>query len=131
MNDEWIDAACDSRERLNETLAELQTLTEREWNYLISCFHASRNRETCVVNRKKQPFDVYIGRGSRWGNPFEIGRDGSREEVCAKYLQHLLHSPELLAALSSLKGKRLGCYCSPRLCHGDIIIHVMRLKRII
>lgn len=84
--------------------------------------------DTRVVNKRHAKYDVYIGRGSRWGNPFEIGKDGTREEVCAKYLGYLLESSELLAALPSLVGKTLGCYCSPKLCHGDIIIHVMRLR---
>lgn len=84
-----------------------------------------------VVHKSRSQYDVYIGRGSRWGNPFEIGKDGSREEVCAKYLGYLLDSPELLAALPSLKGKVLGCFCAPKLCHGDIIVHIMRLRGII
>ncbi|MDQ5843653.1 MAG: DUF4326 domain-containing protein [Thermoproteota archaeon] len=36
---------------------------------------------TRVVHCKVEPFDVYIGRPSKWGNPFKIGKDGSREEV--------------------------------------------------
>ena len=39
------------------------------------------NSKTRVVNCKKEPYDVYIGRPSKWGNPFKIGRDGSRQEV--------------------------------------------------
>lgn len=83
------------------------------------------------MNKRRSKYDVYIGRGGRWGNPFEIGKDGTREEVCAKYLGYLLESPELLASLPSLKDKTLGCYCAPKLCHGDILIHVMRQKGII
>ena len=40
---------------------------------------------TKVVNKYKQPYDIYIGRGSKWGNPFIIGQDGNREEVINKY----------------------------------------------
>jgi len=32
-----------------------------------------------VVNLRKEKYDVYIGRGSKWGNKFVIGRDGDRE----------------------------------------------------
>lgn len=81
---------------------------------------------TKAVNKRNSPYDVYIGRGSRWGNPFEIGKDGSREEVCAKYLGYLLENKDLLTSLPCLKDKILGCFCAPKLCHGDIIIHVMR-----
>lgn len=37
-----------------------------------------------VVNKYKEEYDIYIGRGSRWGNPFVIGKDGTREEVIEK-----------------------------------------------
>jgi len=84
-----------------------------------------------VVHCKRSKYDVYIGRGGPWGNPFEIGQDGTREEVCAKYLKYLLQNERLMAMLPSLKGKVLGCYCAPKLCHGDIIIHVMRQRGLI
>jgi hypothetical protein len=90
-----------------------------------------KGADTRVVHCKRSQYDAYIGRGSPWGNPFVIGKDGSREVVCAKYLKYLLENERLLAMLPTLKGKRLGCYCAPKLCHGDIIIHVMRLREII
>ena len=74
-----------------------------------------------VVHCKKERFDIYIGRPSKWGNPFEIGKDGSREEVIAKYRDYIMLKPELLAALPELKGKVLGCWCSPLACHGDVL----------
>ena len=42
-------------------------------------------KKTTVVHCKREPYDVYIGRPGPWGNPFEIGTDGTREEVIAKY----------------------------------------------
>jgi len=86
---------------------------------------------TRVVNKRRSKYDVYIGRGSMWGNPFEIGRDGDREAVCAKYLKYLLGNEQLLKALPSLKDKTLGCFCAPKLCHGDMIIWVMQKRGII
>lgn len=65
---------------------------------------------------------VYIGRGSKWGNPFAIGKDGSREEVITKYMERLVESPQLLEAIPELTGKFLSCYCAPEACHGDILI---------
>lgn len=61
---------------------------------------------------------VYIGRGSRWGNPFIIGIDGDRDEVCDRYEQEIL--PDL--DLEPLRGKDLLCFCAPKRCHGDFII---------
>lgn len=65
---------------------------------------------------------VYIGRPSKWGNPFEIGRDGTRAAVIAKYKAYLLSNKVLMAALPELKGKDLVCWCAPQACHGDILV---------
>lgn len=77
-----------------------------------------------VVHCKRSKFDVYIGRPSKWGNPFVIGRDGTREEVVAKYREWLLQQPELMAALPELKGKVLACWCAPELCHGHVLVEL-------
>lgn len=79
-----------------------------------------------VVHCKREdvgPF-IYIGRGSKWGNPFKIGVHGSREEVIMKYAEWLLTQPELLDALPELRGQNLGCYCAPEPCHGDILLEL-------
>ena len=73
-----------------------------------------------VVHCKRDKYDVYIGRPGPWGNPFEIGKDGDREEVVEKYAEWLLAQPELVEkAKEELKGKVLGCWCAPKLCHGN------------
>ena len=80
-----------------------------------------------VVNKKQtKTYDVYIGRGSKWGNPFKIGNDGDRNEVIQKYEDHIRNSPELLEALPELKGKVLGCWCRPKACHGDVLINLLK-----
>lgn len=80
---------------------------------------------TRVVHCKKEPYDVYIGRPSKWGNPYIIGVDGTREEVLQKYEEHVRSSPILMRALPSLDGKVLGCWCHPKPCHGDILIKLL------
>lgn len=77
--------------------------------------------KTTVVNLRNEPYDVYIGRGSKWGNPYYIPEDGNRETVIRRYKEYILSRPDLLAALPELKGKRLGCFCKPLACHGDIL----------
>lgn len=77
---------------------------------------------TKVVNCKKEKYDVYIGRPSRWGNPFRIGKDGSREDVIQKFKEYFYSNPKLMKDAVALKGKTLGCYCKPSPCHGDIIV---------
>jgi hypothetical protein len=78
--------------------------------------------KTRVVNCKREPFDIYIGRPSKWGNPFKIGRDGSREEVIHKYKDMITANVQLLKQIPvELKGKSLGCWCKPYPCHGDVL----------
>jgi bacteriorhodopsin len=74
-----------------------------------------------VVHCKRARYDVYIGRPSKWGNPFAIGRDGTRKQVIARYERWLLTQPELVASLHELEGKTLGCWCARRACHGDVL----------
>lgn len=75
-----------------------------------------------VFNKyKTSSFDIYIGRGSKWGNPFEIGKDGTREEVIKKYVQYIWNNHELLDQLPELYNKRLGCFCAPLVCHGQVL----------
>lgn len=80
---------------------------------------------TAIVHCKKSSYDVYIGRPGKWGNPFEIGRDGTREEVVEKYRLWIAGQPHLLASLHELKGKRLACWCAPLPCHGDILVELI------
>ena len=78
-----------------------------------------------TVVHRSQPYDVYIGRPSKWGNPFIMGVDGTREEVIEKYRQWILQKPDLLKDLHQLKGKTLGCWCKPNACHGDVLIELL------
>jgi len=77
-----------------------------------------------IVHCKKEKFDVYIGRPSKWGNPFVIGQDGTRREVIEKYRSWILNQPELMESLQELKGKTLGCWCDPSPCHGEVLIEL-------
>ncbi len=64
---------------------------------------------------------IYIGRPSKWGNPFVIGRDGSRAEVVAKYRAWVLAQPLLMESLHELRDMDLVCFCAPAACHGDVL----------
>ena len=92
---------------------------------------------TRVVNvRAGTPFDVYVGRAngryrlpaSPWANPFKAGRDGTPDEVIARYRAWLDARPELLARLPELRGRTLACWCRPPegfggrvLCHAQVL----------
>jgi hypothetical protein len=80
---------------------------------------------TKVVHWKKKPYDVFIGRGGKWGNPFIMGIHGTRKEVIELYRQWIWTQPDLLKCLKvELQGKRLGCWCKPEACHGDVLVEL-------
>lgn len=64
---------------------------------------------------------VRVDRRTRWGNPFHIGRDGSRYDVIRRYAAYLMTQPDLLADLSTLRGKTLACWCAPDACHAEVL----------
>ena len=82
----------------------------------------------CVVLNKRNGSPagaVYIGRPSKFGNPFVIGRDGTRAEVIEKYRAWFLAQPQLVrAAKAELRGKDVVCWCAPLACHGDVLVEV-------
>ena len=98
---------------------------------------AITERDPMVVHCKIEPFDVYIGRPSVWGNPFSHKsgtlakyRVGTVEEAIDRYREWLLAQPELVnLAKRQLKGKVLGCWCKTKKnphspCHGDVLAEI-------
>jgi len=78
-----------------------------------------------VVHCQRQRYDVYVGRPSKWGNPFILGCDGDREAVIAKFRAHILARPVLLEECRrELRGKVLGCWCAPKPCHADVLVEL-------
>ena len=84
-----------------------------------------------VINIDRgEDFDVYIGRGSGFGNPYAIGFDGDREDVIRKFKydfdrDYLKEGAAVKEKLKKLRGKRLGCHCKPDPCHGDILVEYL------
>lgn len=81
---------------------------------------------------KNVPKDaVYVGRPTKWGNPFVIGVDGNREEVIAKYKKWLEEeglkdyaSYGSVVIRTELRGKDLLCWCAPKACHADVLLEI-------
>mgnify|MGYP001610699713 CR=1 FL=1 len=75
---------------------------------------------------------IYIGRPSKWGNPFShlsgtLARFKvkSRTEAVLAYRGYMLYKPELIAAARrELRGRDLICWCAPLACHGDILLDI-------
>ena len=98
------------------------------------------NKTTCVNIRTAlgggSGYDVYIGRGFGYGNPFVVGVDGTRKECVEKHFEWLLYwilyKEEIVIGvlsnkwvcehLKELKGQRIACFCKPELCHGDTLV---------
>jgi len=72
---------------------------------------------------------VYVGRPSKWGNPFRIGVDGDRATVIARHAAWLRNQHDLLPALDELRGKNLVCFCAPQPCHGDLLLRLANATR--
>lgn len=90
----------------------------RVWN--------QRNKHTPVAA-------VYVGRPSKFGNPFSHltntrlaqWKTATREEAVTRYREWLLGQPELVAAVKAeLRGKDLVCWCAPKACHADVLLEV-------
>lgn len=86
-----------------------------------------------VVHCKKEPYDVYVGRPSPFGNQFSHLKTGTlakyrcetRQEAIEKFESSLRANPELMTRVKSeLKGKILGCWCAPKACHADVLARI-------
>jgi hypothetical protein len=88
--------------------------------------------KTRVVNLKTtKMYDALIVRGTPFGNPFQIGKDGTRDEVIEKYREWFhrrLTDPSFRDRVLALKGKVLACWCKPLKCHGDVIVEYLEGK---
>lgn len=87
---------------------------------------------TTVVNIKYSTFSVFIGRPSIFGNPYILERDGTRAEVIELYKEYFLlkiaRDKSFKRLVLALKGQKLGCYCKPLPCHGDVIVEYLEGK---
>lgn len=82
-----------------------------------------------VLNKRTDkipPDAIYVGRPSKWGNPFTAGVDGTREEVIKRYRHFLIEEGYngSVVDVRELKGKDLVCWCAPLPCHADVLLEV-------
>ena len=91
-----------------------------------------------VVNKHHGTKGEYIGRGNPLGNPYIIGKDGTREEVIIKYRNWMIsegiYNPTIrkefirLHKLAQTQPVNLVCFCAPQACHGDIIKAILEQR---
>lgn len=86
-----------------------------------------------VVHCRREPYDVYVGRPSKWGNPFILAEPERRDAViylykswlCGKVKAPRGESPPPIEDIRrELKGKILGCWCAPNPCHADVLLWI-------
>lgn len=89
-----------------------------------------------VVHCKRESFDVYVGRPSKWGNPFSHMKGTlacyqvkTRDEAVEKYKEWILKQDHLMRSLHELKDKVLGCWCAPKKCHGDVLLELANKRK--
>jgi hypothetical protein len=82
---------------------------------------------TRIVNiRATGRYDVFVGRPSKWGNPFLISDRTTREQAIEKYETYIRRRPDLLDDLPELVGKVLECYCAPLPCHAEVLVKLLK-----
>lgn len=82
-----------------------------------------------VVNIKDSQYDVYIGRGSPWGNPHKINKTRTRNEAINLFENSI--TPEFSDKIrKELNGKILGCHCYPKKCHGDVLSRIANSNKL-
>lgn len=77
----------------------------------------------------------YVGRPGPLGNPFLVGKDGTREEVIEKYRQwfrvRLEKEEAFLVTVEHLRGTpALVCWCAPNRCHAEVIAEYLRTGKV-
>jgi hypothetical protein len=73
---------------------------------------------------------VYVGRPTKFGNPFIVGKDGSRDEVVHKFKQAVFSNPAFIERVGKeLKGKDLICWCAPKACHADVLLEIANAQK--
>lgn len=99
----------------------------RAWRYVTRPAATGGQLPAQLVNCQTEPFDVFIGRPSKWASPFHFDREGAREQVLAQFRHWLIRQPLLLRDVQTLRGKVLGCSCPPRRCHGEVLVELANL----
>lgn len=68
---------------------------------------------------------VYVGRPTKWGNPYPMRWESMRVTVVEAYRGLLAIRPDLVAdARRELRGKDLVCWCAPLSCHADVLLEI-------
>lgn len=99
-----------------------------------------------IVNTHTEMWEIFCGRGSIYGNPFIIRKDGDRNEVVRKHKEWIdkwliegvevvlivqgkkYSNKEVINNIEQLRGKKCGCYCKPLACHLDYLKEILEKR---
>ena len=95
----------------------------REWCEGLNNVYIGRKRVVFIDGKRYPPED------SIFANPYKVGKDGTRNEIIQKYKTYILEKIERKEItqdqLDTLRGKKLGCWCKPDTCHGDVLAEIL------
>lgn len=88
---------------------------------------ANQQLDKNLINwAEKNGIAIRIDRGSKYGNPFVLHKDGDRDDICDNYADYYLpHKPSIIESRDELRGKVLICHCYPERCHGDALLKLL------
>lgn len=83
-----------------------------------------RIQRTRLKGFKMPPNTVYVGRPTKWGNPWKVHPLMSAQECVDKYEHEIIMNPAWRATIKKeLKGKNLACFCRVGdVCHADVLL---------
>ena len=77
---------------------------------------------TKIVHLKREGFTHRIDRQTCWGNPHFLAdtkSERARIECLIQYIESL--DEKTIERAGELRGGTLGCWCAPKLCHGEVL----------
>jgi len=99
---------------------------------MVGVLSTKESKMAKVLNRRTDkipPDAIYVGRPSKWGNPFSIGKHGTREQVITAYMAYFALNTKLQEDLYELAEKDLVCWCSPLPCHADVLLELAEKEK--
>lgn len=122
-----------------DSTSKIKTLVHPDGKYFVTQwdhFHKISHGRVVVPTDKPQVYHIksaavvgknaiYVGRPTKWGNPYKLKREEDRQEVIDKYRQYMKGNPALvMEAKQILKSRNLSCWCAPKACHADVLLEI-------
>lgn len=122
-----------------DSTSKIKTLIHPEGKYFVTHwdrFYKISNSRVVVPSDKPQVYHIksasvvgknaiYVGRPTKWANPYKLKHEKDRQEIVEKYRQYLKCNKALtMEAKQVLKGRNLSCWCAPKICSADVLLEI-------